>query len=74
MKELIRQYQSELLAVRERIALLRQLIQDEQLPPMEWKALEIRRRLLHEEAQELERDIKAMLPYAENQAGDLTCV
>lgn len=60
--------------LRERIAALRQALEDEKLMPMERHELDRRKRLLSEEARDLEWSMRSIAVYAaQEKAGDAVC-
>lgn len=78
MEEILCNYRTSLSLLKSRIEELRQQMKDSRLSPQETQSLEARRRLLSEEAHEIEQVIGSILPYvhpeaAAEQAGDCAC-
>ncbi|WP_295218506.1 hypothetical protein [Ruminococcus sp.] len=78
MEAILCNYRTSLSLLKSRIEELRQKMKDPQLSPLEVQSLEARRRLLSEEAHEIEQVIGTILPYvdagsAAEQAGDCFC-
>ena len=74
MQKMWNAYAQECRVLRERIAALRQALEDEKLMPMERHELDRRKRLLSEEARDLEWSMRSIAVYAaQEKAGDAVC-
>ena len=74
MQKMWNAYAQECRVLRERIAALRQALEDEKLMPMERHELDRRKRLLSEEARDLEWSMRSIAVYAaQDKAGDAVC-
>lgn len=78
METILCSYRISLGLLKRRIEELRMQIKSPQISPADVQALESRRRLLSEEAHDIERIMEAILPYvdaetAAEQAGDCVC-
>lgn len=65
MKNMLTQYEESIRLVRDRIAFLRMQMKESGRSPMEQQMLESRRRLLSEEAHEMEQSREKILLYVE---------
>ncbi len=65
MKNMLTQYEESIRLVRDRIAFLRMQMKESGRSPMEQQMLESRRRLLSEEAHEMEQSREKILLYEE---------
>ncbi len=74
MQNLWKTYEEEVRTLRTRIAALRERLHDTTMPPIERQELEGRKRLLSEEARDMESAMADIAVYAEaEKAGEAAC-